>query len=685
MPTQAQLDARRQQLIGGSGGTSSGSTLSIIQQRRAQIIQPSAVTVKNVTISKTPTIAPDVQKKVATNLQKQTPAPKQTSKTLASGIKLDLTPAKQEAPSAQRPNTPELRAQQAKSIQQMDKVSNYISSKAQKNFPATTQAFTHLFDQTYDPKGAWNAVVKSFKEPINLEKERIKKYFDTYKGTKPSIISFGFPGMPTNSKQAGAQMEAITGAAGVIFSPITALFAASDKIPVLGTISRAISIPFSLAGESAAAATGKLVDVLPLPAQDKANMKQGLQEIASLAAQLALGKASGGKKGITEISDVKKADLVQKYGFQDAITIQDKAQQFAKLKNKQIKEGQVYTPDEIISKVVDSPLENTPEGKALIKAAADAKASGQNVQVGLAPKIEKLGVDTPVYRGAAVHEIDTTRPNGITGGVSFSTDKAVADRFAKSEGGTVKQYTISKDATIVNHSVLEGMTPRERTQFIKTNNIDAVRFDVPAGVQGESEIRVLNNRVLRAAEEKPTITTSQTTVKTPSKIGVSIERKAIEQGLTKGFEGVAGYDKITIKEQARLASDLFTNDFERARRIIRGEEPLPPELRGGALIKAMEDVIKKNGNGDLAHELANSPLVSRTSAAAQELRLAAEREPDSLAARLQALKDAKEKGFQKRTGQKVDEAIKKEVDRIKVSVKKPDKYDWKTFIDTIEC
>lgn len=284
--------------------------------------------------------------------------------------------------------------------------------------------------------------------------------------------------------------------------------------------------------------------------------------------------------------------MVEKYGFQDAITIQTKAEQFAKLKTKEIKEGQVYTPDEVISKVVDSPLENTPEGKALVKAASEAKASGQNIQIGLTPKIEKLGTDTTVYRGAKVHEIDTSRPNGITGGVSFSTDKAVADRFAQKEGGKVQKYTLSKDATIVNHSALEGMTQGERNQFLKTYKVDAIRFDIPKGAQGEAEIRVLNNQVLRAESEAPKIKVDQTTVKTPSKIGLSIERKAVETGISQKFEGVAGYDKITIKDQAQRATDLLTRDFEQARRIIRGEEDLPANLRGTALISAMEEHIK---------------------------------------------------------------------------------------------
>ena len=648
-------------------------------------VTPAASPSAKSTITVTPT-----QKTIT---QLNTPKKTQTTFKASPGLKLNLTDSPSSNQSAKMTITKKSLEQQQRSVDQMNKVTNFISDKANKNFPATTQAFTHLFDQTFDPKGAWNDFVNSFKEPLKEEKKRIVQYFNDYgkNALKPqNLIGINTFGLNKSSKQTGQELQVITGGANVLFSPITALFAGANKIPVLGTISRAISIPFSLAGEGAAAASGKLIDVLPIPAQDKQNLKQGVMEISALAAQLLLAKAGSLKEGKTaeigDISTAKRTQLIQKYGLQDAITIETKAKELATQQAKSIDMGKTYSPDEIIQKVVDSPLENTPEGKALIKAATEAKRTGKNVSVGTIPQIERLGTDTPVFRGAKVHEIDTARPNGITGGVSFSTDKAVAERFAQNEGGTVKKYTISKDATIVNHSALEGMTQAERNQFLKTYKVDAVRFDIPKGAQGEAEIRVLNNRVLRTTEEAPKITQESINVKkTPSKIGLSIERKAVESGISKKFEGVAGYDKITIKDQAARATDLLTKDFEQARRIIRGEEDLPANLRGTALISAMEEHIKKTGDGTLAQELANSPLVSRTSAAAQELRLAAEREPDSLAVRLRQLRDAKEEGLKKRTGQKPEEAIKKEVDQIKVKVKKPDKYDWKNFIDTIEC
>lgn len=172
--------------------------------------------------------------------------------------------------------------------------------------------------------------------------------------------------------------------------------------------------------------------------------------------------------------------------------------------------------------------------------------------------------------------------------------------------------------------------------------------------------------------------------KTPSKIARSIEQKAIEQKLTKGFEGLAGYDKITIKDQAERATKVFEN-IDQAKRIIRGEEKLPEGLNPLALVKAAEEHIQKTGDAEMAYDLANSPHVSESSQAAQTMRLAAEREPDSLTTQLRELKKAKEEAIKKRTGKDVKKAVSDTVEQIKKSKPKAKKEDWASFIESIQC
>jgi len=163
-----------------------------------------------------------------------------------------------------------------------------------------------------------------------------------------------------------------------------------------------------------------------------------------------------------------------------------------------------------------------------------------------------------------------------------------------------------------------------------------------------------------------------------SKVAVSIEQKV--EG---AFDNIAGYEQINVKDQARRASDLITSDIDRVRRIIAGELPLPDGLRAGMLIKGVEEYAYLTNDIDLVRSLAVSPLVAETSIHAQELRLLAERDENSVLSRVQSLASERAKIVQRRYGT-VEKAIKKETEKIKKEVK-INKYDWNSFINSIEC
>lgn len=659
---------------------------------------------KSGTTQKKPIITPTPVQKTQKVLNTPAPKPKTNTVGKVNGLKLNLTDPQQPA-SAKMKVTKKSLEQDKKSLDAQTKIIDAVSTKAQQIFPQTTHSFTHLMDNKLDTKKAYEVALDSLKTPLKEEKDRIIKYFEAAKKAKSyKEINGGFLGLGS-PEIAGKKLEVISGAANVVFSPITALFAAAEHVPVLATISRAISIPFSLAGESASALSGKAVDVLPIAENDKKSIKQGVQEISALAAQLLLGKASGGKKGevkiekVGEIGDItaaQKTKLIEKYGLQDALTIEAKAKELAKTKLKEIKEGETYSPKELRDRVIGSELENTPEGKALIKASFEAEKTGQSVRIG-ENKAETL---TTFEKN-----IDDYRQSpGKTPGVKTVEDAALRDITKQVENPTVKSYTQERVADAIKNKEIKAnsdgtitvyrageTTGRNRLISATYNRAVAERFAAENNVPiKEFQVKPSDIQAFVGRGEKEVLIKSEIQVqgKTPSKIGKSIEQKAIDEQLTKGFDNVAGYDKITIADQSKRATDLINNDFERARRIVRGEEQLPAELRGTSLITAMEQVIKKTGDKDLAYELANSRLVSATSEAAQNLRLAAERIPDSLTVKLRELKELREKEAMKRTGKKsVDSAVKSEVDKIKTEVRKasPKKQDWSSFIDSIQC
>lgn len=174
-----------------------------------------------------------------------------------------------------------------------------------------------------------------------------------------------------------------------------------------------------------------------------------------------------------------------------------------------------------------------------------------------------------------------------------------------------------------------------------------------------------------------------------SKVGESIARKTIEQKLEDSYGETAGYDKITIADQARRVEELLTTDIERARRVLSGQEALPEGMRGSALIKGMEEYALKTGDAELAFELANSPLVAETSIFAQEMRILAERTPDSATAQLRSIKKAREEAAQEalQRGQTLFDVTKKAKNELREAVEKsrPTKETWSSFIDSIKC
>lgn len=172
-----------------------------------------------------------------------------------------------------------------------------------------------------------------------------------------------------------------------------------------------------------------------------------------------------------------------------------------------------------------------------------------------------------------------------------------------------------------------------------------------------------------------------------SKIGKSIEQKAIENNLTESFGGTAEYSPTTVKRQAELAADVLA-DPKRVDRIIAGEEELPEGLRGASFIKAVEDKAQADGDAGTLRNLAQSKLTSDTSAYAQEMRMMKERLPDSATVKLRELSEARKQAAQQRLGKvSVDEAMHKEIQKIKdvVKITRPRRQDWKSFIEEITC
>jgi hypothetical protein len=117
-----------------------------------------------------------------------------------------------------------------------------------------------------------------------------------------------------------------------------------------------------------------------------------------------------------------------------------------------------YTPQDIRSLVIGTPLENTPDGKALLKSSLTAEQAGQNIklttetpqqtavtapessQTRVPPEVvgtkvvDQAGAPQLVYRGVNADRLVMANPAYENGVTFFSNDQATAQDYANAEG-----------------------------------------------------------------------------------------------------------------------------------------------------------------------------------------------------------------------------------------------------------
>ena len=208
------------------------------------------------------------------------------------------------------------------------------------------------------------------------------------------------------------------------------------------------------------------------------------------------------------------------------------------------------------------------------------------------------------------------------------------------------------------------------------------------------EIIVLNKDILKTKSQLKDIYNKAKEIPVEPKgkvsgVAKSIEAKAIEQGLIeKGFDKLAEYDPVTIKEQSKLVSDIMSKDIEMAKRIALGQEPLPKGVKGASIFQAMEDYAMKTKDGKLALDIANSPIATEISTAGQTLRLSAERTQDTATAKIREIKKEREKAVEKKLKGKKPKKVKDSINKSlkeKSKKAKPNKYDLANLLDKIVC
>ena len=241
--------------------------------------------------------------------------------------------------------------------------------------------------------------------------------------------------------------------------------------------------------------------------------------------------------------------------------------------------------------------------------------------------------------------------------------EAIDKHFSEYQGTPITPEKIKQEVAPVKEEVVEKPVPKKELDKLEEKIVE----------QKEPEVK---------PKEKPK---KKYEAQEPGQIKASKVAVSIEQKLGEKLENIAGFESINIKDQLKKAEDLLNKNLIRARGMISGKIPLPDGLRAGAFVVAVEEYAKQTNDMSLLRSLAVSPLVSETSIHAQELRLLAERDRDSVLSKMQEIANERAKVAERKYGSKVDKLIKEETKKVKESIKKVDKHLWKDFLKNIEC
>lgn len=414
-----------------------------------------------------------------------------------------------------------------------------------------------------EPKQVFHKMWDALKDPIVAEGQAIKDLFNARSAVDTTA----------------AYTKGLAAAGGILFSPISALFEGANQIPVLGSISKLISVPFQLIGEAGTGLSNELIDTLPISPEAKQKIAPGIGEIFALAGQIAIGGAFSGKAKVAEL---------KKKGFsaRDAETIVKQAEEIGtqkKVKN-------------ILEQPEPIPVE------APVRA---QKAPGRDVDV----RVDE-------FSGAPIRTIpiEQIRPSS-RGMVKQETIDAVVK-----DGQINRPIELKKEAD-GTYSIVDGFNRIEGAKQLGLKDLPSIlQTERPSlaefAAQGEIKARGLSK---------------------------NIETKAIESGLTKGFGELPEYREVKMADQARLAQDLITKDAEFARRVAMGEEAAPKGIIPEAVLVAVENRAIKAGDVATLRDLATkSTLTAEATGMGQRIRTLGERNPDSPVGAIAEIKQARE-------------------------------------------
>ena len=484
-------------------------------------------------------------------------------------------------------------------------------------------------------------------------------------------------------------LHSIGADAAVVFSPISAAFAAAEQLPILKEAADILQMPFAITGKIGDFAAEKFISVLPISQESKDILAPAFGEVGALAGQILLG----GKIMDMVIKGIKPDKIAIDEAVRDTKTKVDIA------KTEALKTSETpFVPGSVSSKYVLQPL---------VQEATKYKSAEEFVKAQFEKKPEYGMSHRPSYDGmppaynllegeTLPRDVYTHPDYSISSGRIKSGDKAANeswDALQKIKGKPDAEITVYRAgrADKLNNGdwvtfskdyakqSLEGDVEKVYSFKVKAKDVIFAGDDI-------NEFGYYPKSQLTDFYQKATKGVTEVVQTKPSGVALSIEAKAIEKGLIdKGYADLAGYDASTIKAQAELGAKY---GIEEHIKFATGEESLPQGMKPATALSIAEDYAMETKNGELAAKLAHSPLATQISESASAVSLSRMRTPDSATAKIREVNKELQRVAERNLGGKTAEKIKGDIKKTladKIAKAKPSKYDLMSLLDQIKC
>lgn len=320
-------------------------------------------------------------------------------------------------------------------------------------------------------------------------KEAFKGALDNYTQKTGEFTSSLSANNPENTplRRVSKTVSAGVAAAEAVLSPVAAVFTAGEEIPVAGKGFQGLNYVFGKVGEGGGWAAGKAVDSLPVSDKTKAEIKPAAEELSTLLAQIAVGKA--GEIGIRRTATLRE-------NIKTAVTKDI-------IETNQLPRNVYISPEAVKSIFVDSSKISPEEAAMLKELGLDGKGYRDAIKNGVSIEIpsEKIITiaDKPWF--AKVKGIFGIEPDSVR--IVDAAGKPVQNRLIPEErrlgpGEEVnaKPGAVLPVETVVTEAYTKPITPSllERVNLLSPEEASAFGKKIVEGINESLGLKIDANK-----------------------------------------------------------------------------------------------------------------------------------------------------------------------------------------------